>query len=74
MEFMGAAGEISVDPNKQFYDATLDPQAVIAQIQLLDRQIIAPSDIRGKLRKTAWIDHNRTDEDIMTENGTGNPL
>lgn len=72
--FMGVDGEVEIEINKQFYEASLDPQAVIAQIQLLDRGVIGQSDVRNKLRKSGWIDHERTDEEIDEENGMADPL
>jgi hypothetical protein len=67
-------GDIDIEINKQFYDMSIDPQEVIAGIQLLDRGVIADSDLRGKLRKTGWIDSERTDDEIMEETGMADPL
>lgn len=67
MEFMGATGENSISINKQFYDKTIDPQLVMAQIQLLDRGIIAKADLRDSLRGGGMIDSQRTDEQIDGE-------
>lgn len=66
-EFMGAAGESLVDINKEFYDTKADPQLIMAGIQLLDRGVIAKSDIRSSLRSQNMIDNERTDEDIESE-------
>jgi hypothetical protein len=73
-EFQGTSDEVSVETNKQYFDATLTPQEAIAGVQLLDRRVIAPSDLRGKLRKTGWIESDRTDEDIDDENGAVVPV
>jgi hypothetical protein len=73
-EFQGTSDEVLVETNKQYFDATLTPQEAIAGAQLLDRRVIAPSDLRGKLRKTGWIDPDRTDEDIDDENGAVVPV
>ena len=76
--FMGNE-ELAVDDfvfniNKDFFDTTLSPQEVIAQIQLVDRQIIAKEDVRHSLRKSGLIEADRTDEDIEAEVEEVNPL
>jgi hypothetical protein len=73
-EFQGTSDEVSVVTNKQYFDATLSPQEVTAGVQLLDRGAIAQSDLRSRLRKTSWIEHDRTDEDIDGENEGRPPL
>jgi hypothetical protein len=35
-----------IQVNKEFYDATIDPQLLIAQMQLMDRGVIAQDDVR----------------------------
>jgi len=72
--FMGGSGEILIDVNKEFYDSTLDPQMVIAQIQLLDRSVIAVKDLRDNLRKSNFIDAKRTDEMLDSEAETASPI
>jgi hypothetical protein len=67
MGFQGSTGENVFNINKQFYDATVDPQLLIAQMQLLDRQVIAKTDVRRMMRKGGMIEHDRTDEDIEGE-------
>jgi hypothetical protein len=66
-EFMGGTGDSVITINKEFYDATLDPQLIIAQIQLLDRGIIATNDLRDNLRSGNIIKADRTNEDIEGE-------
>ena len=73
-EFMGVPADVEVEMNKQYYDKTISPQEIVADIQLLDRGVIALSDMRKGLRKSGRIEHDRTDEDIEEENGTANPL
>lgn len=73
-EFMGVAGDSEVDINKQYYDKTISAQEIVADIQLLDRQVIAVKDLRDGLRKSGRIAHDRSDEDIESENGTASPL
>jgi hypothetical protein len=67
MGFQGSTGENVFNINKQFYDATVDPQLLIANMQLLDRQVIAKTDVRRMMRKGGLIEHDRTDEDIDGE-------
>lgn len=71
-EFMGGDGEIEFTLNRQFYDSTIDPQKLIANIQMLDRGVIGMTDFREMLRKAADI--TRTDEEIDEEATNVNPL
>ena len=71
-EFMGGDGEIEFKLNRQFYDSTIDPQKLIANIQMLDRGVIGMTDFREMLRKAADI--TRTDEEIALEASEVNPL
>jgi len=71
-EFMGGDGEIEFTLNRQFYDSTIDPQKLIANIQMLDRGVIGMTDFRQMLRKAADI--TRTDEEIESEATNVNPL
>lgn len=67
MRFMGGAGEVTVEVNKQFYERTIDPQLLTAEIMLLDRGVIAKADMRDNLRRGGMINHGRTDEEIDAE-------
>ena len=67
IEFMGGGDDFIFKLNRDFYSSSIDPQLVMAQIQLLDRGIIAKSDLRGNLRASRIIDSARTDEDIDGE-------
>jgi hypothetical protein len=68
LEFMNGAGqEFKLEINREFYDATLDPQMVMAQIQLHDRGLIADEDVRWNLRRGNMISDQRTDEEIDAE-------
>lgn len=60
--------------NKEFFDQTIDPQQIMASITLLDRGVISKEDIRSKLRKTNYIDAERTDEDIEADVEVTNPV
>ncbi len=73
-EFMGGAGESIITINKEFYDATIEPQLLMAQIQLLDRGLIAPNDLRDNLRAGNLIKPDRTNEDIENEAETAQIL
>ena len=73
-EFMGGTGKTVVDINKEFYPKTVNPQSIMAQINLLDRGVIAKSDLRNNLRDSELIDPDRTDEDIDGEAEVVTPL
>ena len=73
-EFMGGAGGNEIELNKQFYEATVNPQLLTAQIMLMDRNVITKTDVRDGMRKSGLIDAMRTDEDIDNEAGDMNPL
>ena len=66
-EFMGSTEEITYIINREFYDATLNPQSIMAQIQLMDRGVIADTDLRTNLRKGGLIAAGRTDDEIEGE-------
>lgn len=66
--------EIEFNINTQFFDVTLDPQMIMAQLQLFNNGIIATQDIRHSLRKTGTIKADRTDEDIDEDVGDINPI
>ena len=74
LEFMGGTGDVSIKLNRKFHDADINPQELMANIQLLDRGIIGKSDLRARLRKVNIIEHDRTDESIDEEAGTVDPL
>jgi hypothetical protein len=73
-EFMGGSFDNEIEINKQFYEATVNPQLLTAQIMLMDRNVITKTDIRDGLRKSGVIDAMRTDEEIDGEAGELNPL
>jgi len=75
-EFMpgGKVGENELSINRQFYEATVSPQLIVANMQLLDRGVIAKSDLRNMQRKNGQIEADRTDEDIDAEVGNIDPL
>lgn len=60
--------------NTEFFDATLDPQALIAQLQLFNNGIIAKQDIRGSMRRAGLLDTDRTDEEIDSDVGDISPI
>lgn len=64
MEFMGGTVEPEIDINREFYEASVDPQLVMAAIQLMDRGVIALPDLRHQLRRSGLLDAGRTDEEI----------
>lgn len=76
--FMGvdiaAADDIKLELNRDFFEATLDPQMLIAEMQMLDRGVIAKTDVRGSLRRAGRIDKDRSDEQIDTEAESASPM
>lgn len=70
--FMNVTGEVVFNINEDFYDKETSPQLIMAKIQLLDRGIIAKSDIRRGLRQSGQLE--RTDDEIDEEVGEVDPL
>lgn len=67
-EFMNESPEeIEFSMNRELYEPGADPQMIIAQIQLMDRGVIAKNDLRASLRNNNIINADRTDEDIDQE-------
>lgn len=73
-EFMGGNAESLIEINREFYDKTVDPQLLTAQIMLMDRNVITKTDVRDGMRKAGLINAMRTDEDIDAEAGDLDPL
>lgn len=66
--FMGGdADQVEFELNREFFDTTLTPQEIMADIQLLDRGVIAIADLRDKLRKNGKIGEERDDDIIDDE-------
>lgn len=65
---------VEVELNTEFYEKVIDPQLLMAKIQLLDRQVISIADMREHLRKTGDIDRDRDDQDIDDDIGEVDPL
>ena len=74
MMFMGGSGENTIELNRDFYDSSANPQMIMAQIQLLDRAVIAKADVRDNLKEMGVLNPDRTDEEIDVEMETSNPL
>lgn len=72
--FMGETAESIININKEFYDATIDPQMIIAAIQMMDRGIWAKSDLQNLTRKGGLIESTRTNEDIDNEAENTSPI
>lgn len=64
MMFMGGSGENEIKINRDFYDKSVDPQLLIARIQLLDRGVISKEVIQDKLRQEGEIAADVTNEEI----------
>lgn len=65
--FMGGSEDIEYKLNDQFYDTEMDPNLIMAQIQLMDKGLIAKKDIRDNLRLSGIVDVDRTDEELDAE-------
>lgn len=66
--FQGADPElVEIELNDEFYDETADPNLIMAQIQLLDKGVIAKNDLREYGRKAGFIAETRTDEELEAE-------
>jgi hypothetical protein len=63
-QYMGTSDAGEFDLNKEFYESRLDPQEVSASMMLLDRGIIATTDVRAMMRENGTLDANRTDDEI----------
>tara|TARA_R110000796_G_scaffold11548_5_gene38854 strand:+ start:241 stop:1719 length:1479 start_codon:yes stop_codon:yes gene_type:complete len=74
MMYMGGNSEPEIEVNKQFYDATIDPQLLIANMQLMEGGIIAKSDVRYLMRKASLISSDRTDEDLDSDISKESPV
>ena len=66
-EFMGGEGEVTLEINKEFYDATIDPQMLSQTMILLDRGLVGKSDVRYLLRRGNLLEADRTDEEIEAD-------
>lgn len=71
---MNTNGENIFELNKEFYEATINPQLLVASMQAMDRGIMAKSDVRNHMRKSSIIAADRTDEEIDAEAEKINPL
>lgn len=70
LDFMGSENErdqIELSINEDFFEKTLDPQKIIAKLQLYTAGIIAKTDIRDELRRYNEINPGRTDDEIDAE-------
>lgn len=64
--FMGGNPDgIEFELNREYYPVTMTAQEAMAQIQLMDRGVIAKKDLRDNLRKAGQV--SRTDEEIDAE-------
>ena len=70
----GDMNNIEVELNNEFYDKVINPQLLMAKIQLLDRQVISIADVRDHLRKSGDIDPDRDDQDIDDDIGEIDPI
>jgi hypothetical protein len=65
--------DIDIELNNQYFDKDLDPNFILAAIQLLQNRLVAVSDLRQQLRAYGVINQERTDEEIDKEIDTSLP-
>ena len=70
--YMGLTVEPEYKINDDFYDKTINPQMLMAKIQLMDRGVIAAEDVRMALRKAGEIE--RDEEDIIGDAEAVSPV
>lgn len=58
---------ITVHLNEHFFDKDIDPNLIMAQIQLIDKGLVAKHDVRKVLRSYGVVDESRTDEELDAE-------
>ena len=63
-EFQGISVVPTYQINEDFYDKNIDPQVMMARIQLFDRGVIGKTDIRSTLRKAGELDR---EDDVIDE-------
>ena len=59
--------EVEFAVNTEFFEMSLDAQAITARIMLVDRAIIAKADLQDDLRKSGIVAADRTNEMINDE-------
>lgn len=69
-----SSDDITFEISRQFFDTTVDPQMLLAQLQLFNNGIIGATDIRHTLRTTGAIKSDRSDQDIEEDIGSINPF
>jgi hypothetical protein len=70
LRFMGSIDtkdQIQLELNNKFFDSQIDPNLIMAQIQLLNNRLVAPNDVRKVLKQYGVLDEARTDTDIDGE-------
>jgi len=73
--FMGGDPDaVEFELNREFFPKGVDAQAVMASIQLLDRGVIALTDVRDTLRGTPYLSADRTDDELDSEAQEVEPL
>ena len=66
------ASTVRIELNDQFFDTNLDPNMIMAQIQLAEKGVITTTDMRNTLRKHGVLQEQRTDDEI--DNDDANTL
>jgi len=77
MRFMSPSydtDEYMFEISDDFFDVSIDPNMLMAQLQLYNAGIIAANDVRDTLRNTGTISSDRSNEDIAAESSNINPF
>lgn len=72
--FMGDKSESTFTMNREFFPDNVDPAMIAQSIQLMDRGILAKTDVRTVARKANLISDDRTDEEVEAEAEEASPI
>lgn len=72
--FMGESSESEFIMNRRFFPESMDPQLLMAGIQLFDRGIIDKEDLQNSSRKAGLIEADKTNEEIDGKVNDSNPI
>ena len=73
-QFMGESGQIEFKMNQDFFDHTVEPQMIVAAMQMMDRGVYAKADMIALGRKAGIIESGRTDDEVINESEEADPL
>lgn len=70
----GNVSQIEYKLNRQYFDRYVDPQIIIAGIQLYDRGLVARADMVNAAKLAKIVEPDRLTDEIMSEVDTEGPL